>query len=207
MLRLVKLDAPPEAARPEREVVDDVAIVRLAAAGDPVARAELCERHGDVAFRVLQSVLGPANEIEDLAQEVLARTLAGLGRVQEPAKVRSWMAGIAVCVAREWLRRRARHRLLSFFAEPPDVPARELSPEVSDAVRATFDALDRLPADERLVFALRYVQGMELAEIALACDFSLSTTKRRLTAAEARFFAVARRSPELAAWVAEEAPR
>lgn len=206
MLRLVKLDTTAETARPQADPVSDGALVRLAAAGDPVARAELCERHGDVAFRMLQSVLGPGAEIEDLAQEVLARALAGLGRLQEPDKVRSWMAGIAVCVAREWLRRRARSRVLSFFAEPPEVPARAPSEAVSDAVRATFELFDRLPADERLVFALRYVEGMELAEIALACDFSLSTTKRRLAAAEARFFAAARRSPALAAWVGEEEP-
>lgn len=202
MLRLVSVSTSTRSGSASADT--DAVVARLAAEGDPAARAAICERHGDVAVRVLRSILGPAPEVEDLAQEVLARALAGIGRLGEPEKLRSWMAGIAIGVAREWLRKRARWRLLSFFAEPPEVPAREVPEGVNEAVRATFDALERLPTDERVVFTLRYVEGMELAEIAIACDFSLSTTKRRLGAAEQRFFAIARRSPVLAAWVNDE---
>ena len=56
--------------------------------------------------------------------------------------------------------------------------------------------LDRLPVDERLAFALRYINGLELVAVAAACDVSLATVKRRLQRAERSFVAAAKRRPD-----------
>jgi RNA polymerase sigma-70 factor (ECF subfamily) len=58
-----------------------------------------------------------------------------------------------------------------------------------------------MPVDERIVFALRFVDGMELGEIAEACELSLSTIKRRLGKAEERFTRIAGREPSLVDWI------
>ena len=50
-------------------------------------------------------------------------------------------------------------------------------------------------------FALRFVDGMELTEVAAACETSLATIKRRLARAGARFEAAARRQPVLEEWL------
>jgi RNA polymerase sigma-70 factor (ECF subfamily) len=63
--------------------------------------------------------------------------------------------------------------------------------------------LDNMPDAERVVFALRYVDGMELSPIAVACEISLATVKRRLARAEQRFAAAARRDNVLRAWLEE----
>jgi RNA polymerase sigma-70 factor (ECF subfamily) len=85
--------------------------------------------------------------------------------------------------------------------ELPDVQASAAPPEVLDALRATYAALDKLPADERIAFALRFIDGMELTEVAAACDTSLATIKRRLARAGARFEVEARKHPVLEAWL------
>jgi RNA polymerase sigma-70 factor, ECF subfamily len=54
-----------------------------------------------------------------------------------------------------------------------------------------------------LVFSLRYVSGLDLAEMAEACETSLSTLKRRLGRAERRFHAEAKRDEALSRWAAE----
>ena len=61
--------------------------------------------------------------------------------------------------------------------------------------------LGRLPADERIAFALRFIDGMELVEAAAACRVSLSTFKRRMLRAERKFAERARREPALAEWL------
>ena len=73
--------------------------------------------------------------------------------------------------------------------------------EVLDAYRRTYLLLDRLPADERIAFALRYIEGMELAQVAVVCDVSLATIKRRLGRAEQRFTAGARGDAVLCRWL------
>ena len=57
--------------------------------------------------------------------------------------------------------------------------------------------LDRLGADQRLAFTLRFVEGYRLQEVAELCGCSLATTKRRLARASERFVELARRDPLL----------
>ena len=64
-----------------------------------------------------------------------------------------------------------------------------------------YAILDELPADARVPFALRFIEGMALDEVAAACDVSLSTAKRRLRRAEERFMKIAAGYPELAEWL------
>jgi RNA polymerase sigma-70 factor (ECF subfamily) len=73
--------------------------------------------------------------------------------------------------------------------------------EVSEALRAAYRVLSSLQVDERIAFALRFVEGMDLTEVAAACGVSLATTKRRLARAEARFALLADREPSLAEWL------
>jgi RNA polymerase sigma-70 factor (ECF subfamily) len=56
-------------------------------------------------------------------------------------------------------------------------------------------------APTRTLFVLRYVENMELGELALATGCSLSTIKRRLARADKQFSAMACREPALDAYL------
>jgi RNA polymerase sigma factor (sigma-70 family) len=57
----------------------------------------------------------------------------------------------------------------------------------ADFVTRTSDVLDRLSAQERVVFVLYYLEEHSLPEIAEVCGFSARTAKRRLSHARERF--------------------
>ena len=57
-----------------------------------------------------------------------------------------------------------------------------------------------MPADQRIAFSLRYIEGMSLHEVAEAAGCSLATIKRRLTRAQAAFLEASRKDPLLASW-------
>lgn len=181
----------------------DEDLVRAIRAGDRDASGLLFDRHGAAVERVLWGVLGPEPEIEDLLHEVFVRALAGIADLDDPARVKSWLFGIAVFTAREWIRRRMRRRWLRFVADVPETPTAAPDAAISEATRDTFTVLASMSEDERVLFGLRFVEGMELAEIALVCDLSLSTLKRRLKAAEKHFLARAQHHPSLAPWIRE----
>ncbi len=155
--------------------------------------------------RTLMRVLGSTGEIDDLTQEVFIRVFARLHRVHDAASLRPFVTSTTVFVARETLRRRARKRWLVFTApaELPDIELPSATPEVRRAVLELYRVLAKLSLDERVAFSLRYIEGMELTEVAWATDVSLSTIKRRLKAAEARFSKLAAERPELAELLAE----
>jgi RNA polymerase sigma-70 factor (ECF subfamily) len=150
-------------------------------------------------------VLGPDQELYDVLHEVFARALAEIGALEQSDRLGSWLTSIAIFTARGHIRRRQRQRWLRFFApeELPEPVAPQADEDVHGALRSTYAILDRIPAEERITFSLRFIEGMQIGEIATACSISTATVKRRLARAEDRFAKFARRDPNLAEWMAD----
>jgi RNA polymerase sigma-70 factor, ECF subfamily len=189
--------------RPLAFVGDDLALVQGLSSGNPAAQAALFDRYAAHVRRVLLRVLGPDGELADALHDVFVQALGCVGELRDPAALKAWITSIAVFTARGRIRRRRRRRWLRLVA-PADLPEQETpgpSAELSEAVRSTYAVLDRLPAEERIAFALRFIDGMELTEVALASGCSLATIKRRLARAGQLFFAEARHHPALASYL------
>lgn len=203
MTRLLKLVHPPPNAPKLAFAGDDAALVHGFRRGDPGARAALYDRHADHVHRVLYRILGFHPDLADLHHDVFVRALGSLPRLEDPGALKGWLTMIAVHVAHTAITRRKRRSWLWFLPgdELPEVEANAASGEVLDALRATYAVLDTLPAEERIAFALRFIDGMELTEVAAACATSLATIKRRLGRAGERFAAEARKQPALEAWL------
>jgi len=195
----------PETARVVRLPVgeSDVALVAALRADHADARALLFDRCSDDVERTLYRILGPDQEIADLLQDVFVAALGSLNKLRDPNALRSWLVGIAVYKARKLIRSRKRRRHV-YSVAPSDLPeqvAATPSTEISDALRHTYAILNQLPADERIAFSLRFIEGLELTRIAEAMGVSLATVKRRLTRAQQTFVDRARRSAVLADWL------
>ena len=156
---------------------------------------------------MLYRILGPDPEIADLLQDVFLAALASIDKLRNPDALRAWLTGIAVRKARKCILKRKRWRFIRLMqqGEPPDREAPAAPAEVSEALRCTYKVLDAMPADERLAFALRHIDGMELTEVARRVRVSLATMKRRLARAQASFDQLATQYPALHDWVG--APR
>jgi RNA polymerase sigma-70 factor (ECF subfamily) len=180
---------------------DDAALLQGLQAGRPAAIAAFCDLHSTHVLRVLARILGAGAELADLHQDVFTRALRGVAGVKDASALRGWITIIAVNVARSAIKRRAIDRWLSFLPwhDLPEIEAPTANDDDVEALRRTYAALDRLPTEERIAFALRIIDGLELTEAAAACGVSLATFKRRLTRAEARFITIARQDPHLAA--------
>ena len=181
----------------------DAQLVEAARHGDAAARSAIFERHARHVARVLVRVLGSDAEVADLVHDVFTQALRDLGRLSEPAALKGWLTAISVNTARGHIRRRVRRRWLRFFAPEnlPEVEGPVADEATREAMRATYAILDAMRPGERIAFALRFVDGMDLTEAASACGVSLATIKRRLVRAEAAFVAMAREVPVLAGWL------
>ncbi len=169
------------------------------------AQRELLVDYRGYVARMLYRVLGPRSDIDDLIHDVFVRGLERIDRLAEGQSIAGWLGAIAVFVAREDIRKRRRRKWLSFlsFDLMPERESTEASPEVSRALSAVHDVLDTLDPDERIVFALRYVDERKLEEIAELVQCSLATVKRRLARADATFASRAADDPWLASWLEE----
>jgi RNA polymerase sigma-70 factor (ECF subfamily) len=131
------------------------------------------------------------------------RALSNLHTVRNPEALDAWVTRIAVFAARSLMARRRRWRWLVFLPgdDLPEPPLEPSDPQAREALARTYALLARLPSDERIAFTLRYISGLELTEVADACQVSLATIKRRLARAQERFLVDARNEPLLREWL------
>lgn len=192
-------------AEPRRRAVDDEELVRGLRDGRGIAERALLERYTGHVERVLTHILGGHPDLDDLTQEVFVRALERIRELRAAEALRDWLAAFAVNVAREAIRRKRRRwwQVLRPPEETPEIEAPMASPEDRAAVQAFYEVLGALDADARIAFALRYVEGRELAQIAELCGVSLATIKRRIKGAEQDFCARGRAHEALADWFEE----
>lgn len=181
---------------------DDAALVEGLRAGNPNACAALVDRFSDHVLRVLVRILGRHPDVEDLHHDVFVRALSAAHDVRDPSALKGWVTIIAVNLARTAIARRTRSRWLWFL--PPEElpePSETFDDDAAEALSGLYRVLDKLPTEERIAFTLRFVDGMELTQVAEACGVSLATIKRRLSKAEDRFVKSAGREPTLRHWL------
>jgi len=157
----------PLASRADRE------LLALSADGDRAAFGTLVERHLATLTAILRQRLGPRAAVEDLLQEVFARTLANVGGFQGRSSYVTWATSIGLNLAIDWQRKTTRRRRL---APPADVEADTLEHpaatrslelvERRDEARRAREVLEDLPDDMRVAVTLRVVQDLSYAEVA-----------------------------------------
>lgn len=131
--------------------------------------AGLARAYGHTVFHAAYRVLGDAAQAEDVQQEVFLRLLEK--PVDDVAAWPAYLSTLAIRKAVDRLRSRQRWRRLLPIWRATAGPAPE-NPE-RDAVQAERarrlrEALGVLKPREAECFTLRYLQGMEIAAIALA---------------------------------------
>ncbi len=189
----------PTQLRPDVLPLSDEALVAGLREGLPAATAELFAQFGPDVYRLMRSIVGPSADLADQVQDVFVDLLRGIRKLGEVKSLGAWITQVTVFAARSHLRSRRRLQWLR-LVPPDELP--ETSVEGADfvgaeALRATDRVLTRLGADERLAFVLRYVEGMQLSEVAEAIGVSLATVKRRLFRAERLFRKEALLEPSL----------
>lgn len=181
----------------------DTALTRLAAASfqredtSSGLRAEdfdeVVRQHQGRIFRILLSLLRDSDSAETLTQECFLRAYRKRASFRGEASVATWLTRIAINLAADHGKNRRRAFWSRLFdrnrAEAADAamhavadrrPSAEralIANEQYTAVRAVVDAL---PARQRAVFLLRFVEEMTLEEIAQATGLETGTVKSHL---------------------------
>ncbi|MGC4065153.1 MAG: RNA polymerase sigma factor [Polyangiaceae bacterium] len=169
---------------------------------DPRAVAVFVRRFQHDVQHVLTRIMGTSPDVSDAMQDTFIRALNGVIQVREPHALRVWLRRVATSVAFDHLRQLQRIRW-SFLVDCAAIDERAdaVTPEDHAVFCDIHRVLDKMPHRERVAFYLRYVDEMELKEIASACNVSIATVKRRLARANLRFRTLAQHQPDLADWM------
>ena len=166
----------------DSERIYDEFLVASAMGGDRQALDRLIARWQPRLLRHAWRVLGDAERARDVLQEAWIEILRGLGRLKDIAAFPAWAYQIVSRRCYRTLDGASKEPIESVEAGPSQEPAtseRE-SGEYSYDLGLVVRALTGLPAPQRAALALFYLEGMTVAEIAVALDVPTGTVKTRL---------------------------
>jgi RNA polymerase sigma-70 factor (ECF subfamily) len=182
-LSLVRAPAEPE--------VSDAVLVARILSGEAASREVLYKRHVDYVSGMSARLLRSIDASQDVTQDAFVMAFERLSTLRDPAAFRGWLAAIAVSFVRRRLRKQRLLRALGLDGSHDDAALDRLAREDTVAeTRSELAALDlvlqTLPANHRIAWMLRHVEGDALDDVAAACDCSLATAKRWISAADER---------------------
>jgi RNA polymerase sigma-70 factor (ECF subfamily) len=158
--------------------------VELAAEGDEVAFARLVAVHHPDMARVAYVITGDGGLAQDAVQSAWVIAWGKLGSVRDPLRIRPWLLAIAINEARQIVRRRRRIPVVEI--DPHLRAGSRTDPAVGIARLDLLQALAHLSPDDRALLALRYVAGVDAAELGALTGRSASGTRARLSRLTAR---------------------
>jgi RNA polymerase sigma-70 factor (ECF subfamily) len=198
-----RLNISEKGRRSTNTAAEDIALVAALRAGDPRAYATAWTELGPMVRRLVTRFFGPGAEPLDLSQEVFLRLFRRIDELRSPDGLRGFVAGICLGVSRNEARRmrvRAWVRLTS-TGTLPDVATPPSDIEAREALRRLYRILDRVSADDRSLFVARFLEKMEIEDVARVHGLSFGTAKRRIARAVTRINRIMKRDDALSSYL------
>jgi RNA polymerase sigma-70 factor (ECF subfamily) len=169
---------------PSSQADDMAVLVECAATGDVSAFEEVLIRTERRVLLLAARILGNMDDAEDAAQEVFLRAFKYLHRFDRRRPFEPWLLRMTVNVCRDIARKRpvALERVPQEeeVSSSPDPQSLLTYEEQKQMVR---NALQRLPAKERMAVVLRDLEGFSTAEVAEMLGSSAATVRAQLSSA------------------------
>ncbi len=148
----------------------DQALVEQATRGDGDAFTCLYETYLEPVYRHIHYRVGGREEVEDLTQEVFIRAWRSIRRYKlRQSPFLAWLYTIAHNLVIDYYRKKGQEHLV-----PIDELLRAVHQEHDSELESVLDLdvvrqlLARLPRDQQQALVLRFVEGLDCAEVAIA---------------------------------------
>jgi RNA polymerase sigma-70 factor (ECF subfamily) len=177
---------------PERPEASDDELILAAVRGEVRAFETLLGRHESKVLRVLRLLGVPAQDREDIAQEVFLRVFRHLNGFRTGQSFGAWIYRVSVNAVRDYRDRagRLRREEAPWTAALEDSPGPEALPDEELDRRRVLGrleaALHELSERERAVFVLRELEGLDTKDVAAALGITRITVRRHLALARGR---------------------
>lgn len=175
--------------------MDEQDLIKAACEGDLAAFNRLVLSYQGLAYNLAYRILGNGESAADATQEAFIKAYRNLGQYRG-GSFKAWLLRIVTNVCYDQLRSLQRKptnslddmavdsehagQLVDHAEQPGDYALRQ------ELGRVLQQAIDHLPAEQRMVMILSDVEGLSYEEIAQVMGTSLGTVKSRLSRARAK---------------------
>ena len=157
--------------------------------GDQQAFELLVRKYKTTVFNTIYSVMGNAQEADDIAQEVFLKVYTKAGSFKGESSFSTWLYRITVNRCIDELRRR-KNKIISYETEfnqeeklklkdvlasrENDITEKLRQKELQDIIQK---AMDSLPEKYRIILTLKEIEGLSYKEISQIMKISLAKVK------------------------------
>jgi RNA polymerase sigma-70 factor (ECF subfamily) len=173
------------------------ALVRRAQAGDREALSELIRSQQTYVYSIAMSLMHNPADAADMTQEAFVRLMRSLGTYRAETRFTTWLYRLVTNICLDGLRRRGRpvdsldEPASSYSGDDAQTAGERLAdsdrwtqPEEEVTLRESAaevrEALNRLPAAQRLALTLYYFEDMRYEDIAETMGLPLNTVKSHI---------------------------
>lgn len=173
-----------------RSSQSDEDLIRNAVRGNKEAFGELVRRYEKKVYNLAYSVLLNRDDAMDITQEAFIKAYEGLGGYKGGSQFFTWLYRIVVNLCIDFTRKEKAKTEIEYIdaIDPGDTHAlligEQQTPEEAvsgmEKIRALKEALNSLPAEQRIAITLREIEGLSYEEIAESMDCSIGTVMSRI---------------------------
>ena len=174
--------------------MDTTELVLYAKNGNQQAITALYNLSYKPAYAVAFKMTGNEDDAFDVLQDAYIKAFNSLDQLNDPSGFIPWFNKITANKCRDFLRSKKNVIMFSDmeydngedsfeleFEDESTAFQPEERADYSDTKRLVAEMLDNLPADQKMVLLMYYVQEMSIKEIAEALDISENTVKSRMS--------------------------
>ena len=160
-------------------------------AGDTDAFEPLVSAYEQVLYNLCYKMLGDREDAQDAVQETFIKIFRSLNDYRGDSRFSTWIYRIAANTCNDFLRRKNRVQVVSFYEQKEEGEKTELqlpdegnTPEELLERKLTRESviqgLQTLPEDQRTILLLREIQGLSYEEIAEILKLDGGTVRSRI---------------------------
>lgn len=168
--------------RTDKEKALDAYLAAAARTGDRQALEKLAGRWHRKLLAHANRLAGERELAADVAQEAWAEIIRGIGGLEDAAAFPAWAFRIVTrrCARAIAKRQRQRSGTAAFSREQGPEGDTQAGHETRAELDTVRRAMAELPAEQRAALGLFYLEGLRIAEIAVALEIAPGTVKTRL---------------------------
>lgn len=161
----------------------DGVLINKAVSGDLDAFQQIVQEHQTLVYRSAFRILADEEDARDATQECFIRVWKNLYTFDATKRFTTWLYKIIVNVCYDELRKAYRRRKRSLndrefsLADQCDIETETMNAELAHKIHLVSEGLK---PRQRMVFALRDLQGLDMHDIAEILGISVSAVKSNL---------------------------
>ena len=156
--------------------------------GDDAAFKIIVDTWQDMVYNTSLGIVQNTEDAQDVAQEVFVQVYESVNQFKGDSKFSTWLYRIAVTKSLDHIRKKKRKKRFAFvqslfgvneeeIRHEPDFHHPGISLENKEKAAVLFQAIDKLPDNQKTAFTLHKLEGISYQEVAEIMETSVSSVE------------------------------